>query len=580
MKAKHFCNGDGSACVEDMLQGLVRVHPGRLSLLDGYNVIVRSDVEQVRDRQVAIISGGGSGHEPAHAGFCGEGMLTAAVCGGVFASPGPESILATIRTVTGEMGCLLIVKNYTGDRLNFGLAAEKAKTEGYRVEIVFVADDAALEEKGVTGRRGLAGTVLVHKVAGAAASAGCSLEEVVAAAESVSQHVRTVGVSLSVCDLPGRELSVDRLCPNDGKMELGLGIHGEPGMATMDVMEANPLVSKLAEVILSNFIEICDKPPQRVAVLINDLGATTAMELYGLCNMALTILSAAPFSLKVERMYAGPFVTSLNMHGISMSLLALDSSPELFLQRLDAPTTAIGWHYKDYTFRGTCDLKIRTVAPKEEVLVDKAASDTCDRIRVSAEVGALISKRIRAAANELLAHKDKLGEYDSKTGDGDAGESFALGAKLVLAALDSGKIDTCCPSSMLGAIADETMRMGASSGACLTIFFHACELELMKSLDWRSTLQAATKTLTKYGQAKPGMRTMVDGFVALDTALGECKNLADIAARTLEGAQATAAMSAMAGRSNYVPESKLAGVPDPGAMAVAFAVKGMCGVTD
>ncbi|XP_062159701.1 putative 3,4-dihydroxy-2-butanone kinase isoform X2 [Alnus glutinosa] len=174
------------------------------------------------DTFMARLQGGGSGHEPAHAGFVGEGMLTAAICGDVFASPPVDSILAGIRAVTGPMGCLLIVKNYTGDRLNFGLAAEQAKSEGYKVETVIVGDDCALPPPhGIAGRRGLAGTILIHKVAGAAAAAGLSLAEVATEAKCASEMVGTMGVALSVCTLPGRGTS-DRLGP--GKMELGLGI--------------------------------------------------------------------------------------------------------------------------------------------------------------------------------------------------------------------------------------------------------------------------------------------------------------------------------------------------------------------
>jgi dihydroxyacetone kinase len=166
---------------------------------------------------VAVISGGGSGHEPTNGGLVGPGLLTAAVCGGVCASPSVDSVLHTLRTVTGPRGAVMVVLNYTGDRLNFGLAAEQAKAEGLLVEVVFVADDAALDEgKGVTGRRGLAGLCLVHKVAGAAAAAGCSLSEVAAAARRAAAQVRTVGCALSVCHVPGKRLGGEaRLLPDE-----------------------------------------------------------------------------------------------------------------------------------------------------------------------------------------------------------------------------------------------------------------------------------------------------------------------------------------------------------------------------
>ncbi|KAI7724927.1 hypothetical protein M8C21_024056, partial [Ambrosia artemisiifolia] len=202
------------------------------------------------DEKVAVISGGGSGHEPAHAGFVGDGMLTAAICGDVFASPPVASILAGIRAVTGPMGCLLIVKNYTGDRLNFGLAAEEAKAQGYKVEMVIVGDDCALPPPlGIAGRRGLAGTILVHKIAGAAAASGLSLSDVAAEARHASEIVGTMGVALSVCTLPGQPKS-DRLAA--GKMELGLGIHGEPGAIVADIQPVDMVVSHVLNRILSD----------------------------------------------------------------------------------------------------------------------------------------------------------------------------------------------------------------------------------------------------------------------------------------------------------------------------------------
>ncbi|KAJ6418675.1 hypothetical protein OIU84_001946 [Salix udensis] len=203
-------------------------------------VVLRSDHVSAMLDKVAIISGGGSGHEPAHAGFVGEGMLSAAICGEVFASPQVDAILAGIRAVTGPMGCLLIVKNYTGDRLNFGLAAEQAKSEGYKVETVIVGDDCAFTS---TSRHSW-----TKRVAGAAAAAGLSLDEVAAEAKRASEMVGTMGVALSVCTLPGQVTS-DRLGP--GKMELGLGIHNEPGAALADLQPVEVVVSHVLQQILS-----------------------------------------------------------------------------------------------------------------------------------------------------------------------------------------------------------------------------------------------------------------------------------------------------------------------------------------
>src|SRR4051812_40834033 len=188
--------------VREMVEGLAAVYPG-LRLLPGRTVLVRDDAERARDEKVAVISGGGSGHEPAHAGYVGRGMLAAAVAGDVFTSPSPDAVLAALRATAGPAGALLIVKNYTGDRLNFGLAAELARAEGIPVETVLIADDVALKDSaGHAGRRGLAGTILVHKVAGAAAESGASLTAVAATARAAAGAVRTMGLALSSCTVP------------------------------------------------------------------------------------------------------------------------------------------------------------------------------------------------------------------------------------------------------------------------------------------------------------------------------------------------------------------------------------------
>ncbi|CDY24601.1 BnaC05g32850D [Brassica napus] len=268
--ADKFINNPNDAAT-DVIKGLVDTYPG-LQYLFGFaipkvTVVIQAGVSD----KVAVISGGGYGHEPAHAGYVGEGMLTAAICGDVFASPSVDSIVAGIRAVTGSQGCLLIVKNYTADRLNFGLAAEQAKYEGYKVETVIVGEDCALPPpRGFAGRRGLAGTILVYKVAGAAAAAGLSLEEVAAEAKCASEMVGTMGVAFSLCKLLGPVTS-DRL--GQKKMELGLGIHGEPGAAVVDVQPVDVVVSLLLQKILSpetNYVPITRG--DRVVLMANGLG--------------------------------------------------------------------------------------------------------------------------------------------------------------------------------------------------------------------------------------------------------------------------------------------------------------------
>ncbi len=224
---------DKEATVTEAIDGVIKASGGRLARLDGYphiRVVVRNDWDKSK---VAIVSGGGSGHEPAHAGFVGAGMLTAAVCGDVFASPSVDAVLAGILSVTGAAGCLLIVKNYTGDRLNFGLAAERARAFGLKVNIVIVDDDIALPD--LPQPRGVAGTLFVHKIAGAMAESGASLEDVTATAERVIEGTKSIGMSLDTCTVPGSPKE-NRI--GEGKAELGLGIHGEAGVQQIDYHNA------------------------------------------------------------------------------------------------------------------------------------------------------------------------------------------------------------------------------------------------------------------------------------------------------------------------------------------------------
>jgi len=270
---KKFINSPQDV-VEEMLQGLVVLQPGSARLL-GHKVMVRADAAVVRDRQVAVISGGGSGHEPAHAGYIGAGMLSAAVLGEVFTSPSSDSVFAAIQAVSGKPGALLVVKNYTGDRLNFGLAAEMARAQGISVETVVVDDDVALKGTELaTGARGLAGTVFIHKLVGAAAAEGKSLAEVVGTGKAAVERLATMGVSFSAGTSPAVGKPSFEL--GEREMELGLGIHGEPGVKRTELQSADELTQTLLSEILKhgNFGD-----EKRVAVMVNNLGATTYMEL-------------------------------------------------------------------------------------------------------------------------------------------------------------------------------------------------------------------------------------------------------------------------------------------------------------
>jgi dihydroxyacetone kinase len=293
--------------VTEAIDGMLRTAGGRLARLDGYphiKVVMRTDWDRSR---VAVISGGGSGHEPSHAGFVGQGMLTAAVCGEVFASPSVDAVLAAILAVTGKAGCLLIVKNYTGDRLNFGLAAERARAQGLRVSMVIVDDDIALPD--LPQPRGVAGTLFVHKIAGALAEQGADLDAVTEAARRVIEGVVSIGMSLDTCTIPGSTKEA-RIRP--GKAELGLGIHGEAGIEQVDFSTARAAMEMVVDRLAPRI-----GPGPHVA-LLNNLGGTTPLEMGVLAEELLGSKIGAQIRWLVG---PAPMMTSLDMQGFSVSLL-------------------------------------------------------------------------------------------------------------------------------------------------------------------------------------------------------------------------------------------------------------------
>jgi len=315
--------------VSEMLRGIEIAHPA-VKYLPGVEVIARKDPDKSK---VALISGGGSGHEPSHAGYVGYGMLDAAVAGNVFASPSPDRILAAIHEVAGEAGVLLIIKNYSGDIMNFGMAAELAEMEGCKVMSVVTKDDVAVPDSTYsTGRRGIAGTVFVHKIAGAAAEAGRSLEQVHDIAQKVIDNTRSMGTALSPCILPG--VGKPGFVLGDDEMEIGMGIHGEPGVERSGIKTAHELAEILCERILADL----DYIGSEVAVMINGLGGTPLMELYVLTAEVDALLKAK--GVRPYRYYVGNFMTSLEMAGCSVSLLRLDEEMKVFL---NAGTGAAAW---------------------------------------------------------------------------------------------------------------------------------------------------------------------------------------------------------------------------------------------
>lgn len=318
--------------VRDMIDGMVLAHPKKVKNLPGTTVLVRTDA-QVKSK-VALVSGGGSGHEPSHAGFVGLGMLDGAVAGEVFTSPTPDQVFEAIKAVDSGKGVLLVIKNYSGDVMNFEIATELAETEGIRVAKVIVNDDVAVENSTyTTGRRGIAGTVFVHKIAGALAEKGALLDEVQQVAVKVIDNVRSMGIALTPCTIPaagtpGFEIGEDEI-------EIGMGIHGEPGTQRTRIATAD----EVAEILLSRILEDMKlNSGDKVAVMVNGLGSTPIMELYIVNKRISEILNKNGIS--VYDTFVGEYMTSLEMAGCSVSVLKLDGQ---LIELLEEPADTIAW---------------------------------------------------------------------------------------------------------------------------------------------------------------------------------------------------------------------------------------------
>jgi triose/dihydroxyacetone kinase / FAD-AMP lyase (cyclizing) len=556
--------------VEEMLQGLAVLHPGSVRL-PGHKALIRADAQHVRNQQVAILSGGGSGHEPAHAGYIGAGMLSAAVAGEVFTSPSSDSVFAAIQAVAAKPGALLVVKNYTGDRLNFGLAAEMARAEGIPVEIIIVDDDVALKGTAqATGARGLAGTVFIHKLLGAAAAEGKSLADLAAVGEAAVASLATMGVSFSAGISPAVGKPSFELGQHE--MELGLGIHGEPGVKRTDLQPANQVTETLLTEILRQG-SFGDK--QRVAVMVNNLGATTEMELAIVARHAASFLAGK--GLTVERIYAGTFLSSLDMAGLSISVLGLNEDR---LRWLDASTTAPAWPNA---------AKQRPGNPETQIAAEVSAEASSSG-GAQTEAGRKTKQAIEAACKALLAAEDELTEMDRVTGDGDLGVSMTRGAKAVQDAVAFYPLDNI-PATLKALGHTLRRELGGSSGPLYGVLFLRCGSVLEASratglAQWGEALDQGCRAISELGGAKPGDRTMLDAldpFVRtlrqgadVNSGIGATRDAVLAAVEAAErGAEATAQMQPKLGRSSYLG-GRVLGYPDPGAKAICVWLRAAC----
>ncbi|KAJ3181399.1 hypothetical protein HDU85_003719 [Gaertneriomyces sp. JEL0708] len=568
---------DPDEVVIEALRGLVATNPG-LKLLDRHKVVYRASRTP---NEVALLSGGGAGHEPSHTGFIGDGMLTGAVCGNVFASPSSSQVYAGIKQVDNGAGVLVIVKNYTGDKVHFGKAVEKAKRDGIDVRMVVVGEDCAIDKNklGRAGRRGLSGVLFVHKIAGAAAKSGASLAEVYRRAQEAAELIGTVGVALTPCTLPGHQEAAFSI--GNDEMELGLGIHGEAGAYRTELLSSQQTAATCLDLILSedsarNYLQV--QPGERVALMVNDLGGLTGLELNILVQDAIRHLSTLPDgskNLTVVRVISGRLMTSLEMAGASFTILKLGQH-EGILQALDTPVKCVAWP-------GVVGSHDDTAGQlRSDAVFTEEPSRKKPKYTVSTPHGQQFLRVIHSICKALSVAVPDLNKYDAASGDGDCGNSIKSGITGILftgimrETYDSAWInadDAADAIAQLSEIIEEGM--GGSLGGLICLFLESLSTSLQAS-DFPTSLEYAMERLVAYTGTSVGDRTLVDAlspavdaFVAAAKCgkpVHECVHSASVAAKT--GMNVTVNMAtAKAGRSANVGQS-LKGVPDPGAFAV------------
>lgn len=545
--------------IDDYIAGLVR-GTGHLARVADWPVVVRTAASRKSSDRVALVTGGGSGHEPAHAGYVGEGMLDAAVLGPVFTSPSVDAVYAAIHAVATDAGVLLIVKNYTGDRLNFGLAAEMARADGIRVETVVVADDAALGDASRAGRRGLTATVLVHKIAGAAAEAGASLDEVAAITRRFLEGAATMGVALGACVVPGSSEASFQLGPDE--VEWGLGIHGEAGSERGTIVTSREIAERLVETVVADRGLAAGS---NVVVLVNSLGATPDLELRILHGDVLAEFERR--GIDVRFTWAGAFLTSLEMPGASVTVAAVDDEVAELLSASAHTLAFPAWSAPLDRGRAT-----EIPAPPRFVAdeVETASGEPTD-----ARVERLI-EAVQAIARALVAAEPELTALDREVGDGDLGINLARGATAILDAGERLRRSRDEAATLVALSQVVRREVGGTSGPLYSILLLAMSEALAvdsggsASERWATAFSEGVERVRLIGGAAPGDSTMVDALQpaadALAAAPGDVSSAAGAATR---GAESTAELRPSLGRSSYVGD-RAVGVPDPGARAVAL----------
>ncbi|GIP45685.1 dihydroxyacetone kinase [Paenibacillus sp. J45TS6] len=564
--------------VREMASGLILAHP-ELTFDSRYKIIAK---KELNPSKVTLISGGGSGHEPAHAGFVGKGMLDLAVCGDVFASPSQIQVYQALRGSRSDKGTLLIIKNYSGDIMNFRNAAHLAREDGITVDYVKVEDDIAVEDSLYTvGKRGVAGTVFVHKIAGAAAELGKSLAEVKEAAQKAADRTKSIGFALTSCTVPAKGSPTFQL--NEDEMEYGVGIHGEPGIRREKILSADELAGGMVEDLLKH---MDPNGEDEYAVLVNGFGGSPLQELYLLNNAVMREMKAR--GKKVMKVLVGDYMTSIDMAGASLSLMQLDEELKNLLA-VECETPAL-------TMRGPLTEVIYT-DKVEEVQADggKEASYTVETSEEHSKV-----QNEQFSLSNLIYYIDKMSEIiiknegpfcdlDSHAGDGDFGTSIATGFKQLKKEWDHVLEKSSSMSEFLDACSLIIMeKCGGASGPIWGSAFRAAsksagEKEVLGVQDVADLFSAVVKGIQDTGErsfgrgAVVGDKTLIDALVPMadswqkSAEAGEdLKTASEKAAQAaVDGAKKTEEIVARMGRAGTVGERSI-GYPDAGAYAIGF----------
>lgn len=557
------------------LRGLAATNPN-VALIPSENVVYATSIPSPK---VRLISGGGAGHEPLHGGFVGQNLLDAAVSGAIFALPSTRQIMAAVRTVADKKnGTIIVVKNYTGDILHFGLVVERARAEGYAIEMVVVGDDVAVgrRQNAMVGRRGLAGTAIVHKLLGAAATAGLDLASVAALGRAAVDSLVTIGASLDRTSVPGRHGEEEFCGPNEA--ELGLGIHNEPGTILLPIPDIDLLIKQMYEKLVGedsdrHYVDF--QPGDQTVLLINNIGGTSSLELYAIVDR---VVAHFPLDSRPKRVLVGDFVTSLSAPGFSITILNLshglrinpDFDMQTILSYLDAPTDAPGWRPKVYHDWSQPTTTISL--PMDEVHeISSSLSFAGDDF---------VAKISNSLAN-LIQQEPQITHYDTLVGDGDCGETLVAGAKALLALFDSENYKSTINdpvSSILKITEAVEDSMGGTSGGIYSIYLTAVCQYLQKSPDTSAKsvskvlYQALYEGLFKYTKARIGGRTLVDTLQPFVDQFYALQDFSKAVEAAEEGCKNTSKLAAKFGRSSYV--DKTDEIPDPGAVGLLALIKG------